>query len=181
MEIRKNIPGYEGLYQASIEGRIRGLDRKDSRGRRVHGKIKEPVRHKAGYLYCMMYDSDGRNKNCTVHSLVASAFLGRRCHDMVIDHIDNNKGNNRPENLRYVTQTENLQNSKRWSYRKCKTGPQKSGNNYSCFCRGKYIGMFPTVGEAEDAYEYAIKNGEQAAREKFRKRKDYQRLKVGLR
>lgn len=45
----------------------------------------------------------------TVHRIVATGFLGEapsRSH--VVDHIDTNRRNNRPENLRWVTRLENL-------------------------------------------------------------------------
>lgn len=44
-----------------------------------------------------------------VHRIVASAFLGEPPpKEHVVDHIDTNKRNNRPENLRWVTRLENV-------------------------------------------------------------------------
>lgn len=44
-----------------------------------------------------------------VHRIVATAFLGEPPTDKhVVDHIDTNKQNNRPENLRWVTRLENI-------------------------------------------------------------------------
>jgi len=44
-----------------------------------------------------------------VHRIVAYAFLGNPPSDNhVVDHIDTNKCNNRPENLRWVTRLENI-------------------------------------------------------------------------
>ena len=44
-----------------------------------------------------------------VHRIVATAFLGEPPTDKhVVDHIDTNKMNNRPENLRWVTRLENI-------------------------------------------------------------------------
>ena len=43
-----------------------------------------------------------------IHTIVAKAFLGERPGELVIDHIDTIKTNNRPSNLRYVTRFENL-------------------------------------------------------------------------
>src|SRR5437867_1878593 len=44
-----------------------------------------------------------------VHRIVATAFLGiAPTKEHVVDHIDTNKRNNRPENLRWVTRLENI-------------------------------------------------------------------------
>jgi hypothetical protein len=44
-----------------------------------------------------------------VHRIVASAFHGSQpSQDHVVDHIDINRSNNRPENLRWVTRLENI-------------------------------------------------------------------------
>jgi hypothetical protein len=44
-----------------------------------------------------------------IHRIVATAFLGEPpTKEHVVDHIDTNKQNNRPENLRWVTRLENI-------------------------------------------------------------------------
>lgn len=45
----------------------------------------------------------------TVHRIVATAFHGKApTKEHVVDHIDTNRQNNRPENLRWVTRLENI-------------------------------------------------------------------------
>ncbi|MBQ3634572.1 MAG: HNH endonuclease [Bacteroidales bacterium] len=52
-----------------------------------------------GYLFVSQHQ---------VHRIVAYAFLGAPASDdMIVDHIDTNRCNNRPENLRWVTKLEN--------------------------------------------------------------------------
>ena len=47
-----------------------------------------------------------------VHRIVAFAFLGNPPSDQyVVDHVDTNRRNNRPENLRWVTRLENVLNN----------------------------------------------------------------------
>jgi hypothetical protein len=47
--------------------------------------------------------------SASVHCIVATAFHGKKPSlDHVIDHIDTNKQNNRPSNLRWVTRLENI-------------------------------------------------------------------------
>ena len=49
-----------------------------------------------------------------IHHLVAYAFLGPRPDGLVIDHFDRNSLNNKANNLRYVTYTENNRNTDRY-------------------------------------------------------------------
>lgn len=47
--------------------------------------------------------------NVPVHRIVATAFLGAApSNSHVVDHIDTNRQNNRPDNLRWVTRLENI-------------------------------------------------------------------------
>ena len=58
---------------------------------------------KRGYMYI---------SSTVVHQIVATAFLGEKpTKDHVVDHIDTNKRNNRPENLRWVTRLDNILNN----------------------------------------------------------------------
>ena len=48
-----------------------------------------------------------------VHELIARAFLGSRPRNYDVDHIDGDKLNNSPHNLRYVTRSQNLRGSQK--------------------------------------------------------------------
>ena len=105
MQQWKDVPGYEGFYQASSCGKIRSLNYL------AHsGSIKELTRclRKAGYLVVCL-GKNGKNKMYKVHQLVAMAFLQHVPDGMnlVIDHINGDKQDNRVENLRIVTQKKN--------------------------------------------------------------------------
>ena len=112
MEEWRDIPGYEGRYQASSEGRIRSLDRYVrvvSHGveakRLVRGQILRPGKHKDGHVSVVLgHGTPGR----LVHQLVALTFLGPRPKGMEVCHNDGNPLNNAVSNLRYDTRRENI-------------------------------------------------------------------------
>lgn len=92
----KAIDGYDGYY-VSDEGYIIG-----KRGKRI-GYI---TRH--GYEWVCL-GSGKKQKHAAVHRLVAEYFVeGKTEECCVVDHKDGNKLNNRAENLRWTTLSQNL-------------------------------------------------------------------------
>lgn len=55
----------------------------------------------------------GSRRTLYIHRAVALTFLGPRPKGYVIDHIDQNRANNRVDNLRYISYSENRKNSKK--------------------------------------------------------------------
>lgn len=112
----RDIPGFEGYYQASRYGQIRSIDRlvphcKGKNGLRlVKGRILKLLENKQTNYYMVMLSINGFRKGFSVHSLVAAAFLGLIPDNKVIDHIDGNRQNNNITNLRYVSSKENANN-----------------------------------------------------------------------
>lgn len=113
-EIWKDIPGYEGKYQASSLGRIRSLDRvltcigqkQRTYQRFMKGRILRPGRFcKSGHVSVVLgHGSDGS----PVHQLVALTFLGACPESMEILHNNGDPTDNRIVNLRYGTRTDNI-------------------------------------------------------------------------
>jgi hypothetical protein len=175
MEIWKDIPEYEGFYQASSEGRIRSLDRIRNNGGKYKGVIFSLSGISGLYQNATLTSRDGTRKTFTVHRLIYMAFNGEISNGKVIDHIDGDKSNNSIKNLREVSQRENSAFGKdRSSNRELPTGVyrEKQTGKYGvrcCFGRdgGKRIGVFDTVSEAQKAYVFAVKNGLDAARKKY--------------
>lgn len=116
-EIWKPIPNYEGLYEISNLGRVKSLERTCKHcGPRVHKHtrivkermIKFTINHK-GYYLVRLY-KDGVQATFAVARLVAKIFIPNPDNKPQVDHIDNDKTNNRIDNLRWVTNHENMTN-----------------------------------------------------------------------
>lgn len=109
----RDIPGYEGYYQVSSEGRVKSLPRKVARGGNilsVNGKMLRAGRTGKNYLMVVL-SKEGVGKSKEIHTLVAEAFLGPKPPGMVIRHLDGDKHNNRADNLAYGTLSDNTRDS----------------------------------------------------------------------
>lgn len=115
METWKDIPGYEGYYQASSEGRIKSIDRvvdHELNGpTKYRGQLLSTKISNTGYLMVGL-TVKGKSKNLTVHRLVAYAFLGADP-KMTVNHKNGIRTDNRINNLEYLTIGENNTHSYR--------------------------------------------------------------------
>lgn len=130
----RDIPGYEGFYQASSLGKIRSLDRKS--GQKIcTWKVLSPWVNLKNYEQVVLNKAGEGKRIVTVHSLILLTFNWPRMEWMVINHIDGNKRNNALSNLEYCTSSENYKHAlstglmirKKWKENKtCKTIHQLS-------------------------------------------------------
>lgn len=104
IEIWKDIPGWEGFYQCSNLGRVKSLVRDViNKKYKTTERILSPGMCTYGY-HQVGLQALGRRKHSGVHLLVASSFLNyKKEPGMVVDHINNNKLDNRPENLQVIS------------------------------------------------------------------------------
>lgn len=111
----RDVVGYEGLYEVSNLGRVRGVERhyyrQDSRGVSypvvVRARMLNQTENSNGY-YRVSLSRDNHVKQAFVHRLVAMAFVENPDNLPVIDHIDGDRHNNDASNLRWCTQGDNL-------------------------------------------------------------------------
>ena len=106
-EIWKPVPQFEGIYSVSNLGRVRSEARLDSLGRRNQGRIMRPRLNRYGYLHLDLR-KDGKRYNLLVHKLVMLAFKGECPEDCEVNHINEDKTDNRADNLEYVTHLQNI-------------------------------------------------------------------------
>lgn len=114
-EIWKDIKDYEGIYQVSNLGRVRSLDRYvNFRGGKKFYKgklmsLKKVTRNNGVYLSFGAY-KDGKNKMLLVHRMVAFAFIDNKGNKQTVHHINHNPTDNRSDNLKWATISEQRDN-----------------------------------------------------------------------
>ena len=121
------VPGYEGEYEVSDQGRVRSF---------VSGKILKPFvsgrlpdeegRREGRYFYVELGPrEDGERYVSPVHRLVARVFLGEPQPGQVVRHGKGGRWNNSVENLSWGTSSEN-------SYDTVEAGNHLQANKTHC-------------------------------------------------
>jgi hypothetical protein len=93
------VRGYEGRYEISDRGRVRGLR---------YGRLLRPARNSSGYPQVSLHGGDGSQRGIPVHRLVAIAFVEGEAPGLEVCHGDGDKLNPRAENLRWDTRSANM-------------------------------------------------------------------------
>lgn len=102
MEVWKDIPGFEGYYQASTLGNIRSVPRVARNNHYVVGKVLKQCYDRDGYPQVALR-KDGVSKTRNVHRLVALTFIPNPNNYPEINHKDEVKTNNNVFNLEWCT------------------------------------------------------------------------------
>lgn len=144
-EIWKEIEGYEGRYEISSFGRIRSYLQNKTSGRIRIGNLT-----KKGYLSVLLYDENGNSKWCPVHRLVASAFIGNPSNLPQVNHKDEDKTNNRVDNLEWCTNEYNVnygtRNLRAAEQNKC---CETTSRKVCSVDKDGNIAVYDSIGEAE--------------------------------
>lgn len=97
------VVGHEGIYQVSDTGEVRSVSYVDQRGSRRRGRTMRQSTAKSGHKWIQLRD----RKSVGVHRLVLLAFVGPCPEGMEACHINGDPADNRVENLRWDTRSEN--------------------------------------------------------------------------
>lgn len=130
-EIFKDIPGYEGKYQISNYGRIWSI--------KTQSYIT-PQPTSRGYNRVILVAKNGKRINERVARLVGRTFVPNPDKKPQIDHINRDNGDDRAENLRWVSSKENNRN-------RCNNRAVRQIDPVS----GRCIATFSSVAEANEA------------------------------
>jgi len=162
------VPEYEGFYEVSTLGNVRSLDREVLHGRwgshtRHHaGRVLTPKKLPSGYRQVAL-SKEGKIAYKNIHRLIATSFLGPT--PLQVDHIDEDRANNKLSNLQYLTPRENSQKAVRnrknrasnflgVGYRKGAKSPWRAWIVLDSIRHE--LGMFASELEAAIAYKVAL-------------------------
>ncbi len=166
MEEWRDIPGYEGRFQISNQGRVKSLERK-VRNRSGFWTVPEKIIkyqvNSKGYQVVSLGNSPNK-KTFKVHRLVAAQFVKNPLNLDQINHLDANKENNFSTNLEWCSTRENCSHrhfNNILTSRFTGVSMTNSGKwNAKAYLNKKrvHLGNFDTQEEARDAYIKALAN-----------------------
>ena len=149
-EIWRDIKGFEGIFRVSNYGRIMGYPRRSKDGRILRARLLTGCKYSNGYLVVnLKYES--LIKRVPIHRLVAETFIPNPYNLPMVNHKDENKTNNRVDNLEwcdakynttYGTARDRMRNS-------LVRNKSKRIRQYSL--AGEFIQEFPSIADASNA------------------------------
>lgn len=130
-EIWKSINGFQKKYSISNTGKVMSINVKNK---------KSYLNKATGYIVQSLIDN-GKIKTCTVHRLMAKAFIPNPQNKPEVNHINGIKTDNRVENLEWVTRKENVLHSwkigtsritKKWAEASAERAKKRGGKKHPC-------------------------------------------------
>jgi len=151
-EVWLPVVGYEGLYEVSNLGRIKGLRRDvEMKGGKSFRVTKEALviggKTTTGYRKVML-TKDSIPKHFNVHRLVAESFIPKISGKDIINHIDCNGLNNNVSNLEWCTQKENIEHASKMGRLAKGERHHKSTPVIKCDLKGKELKKYTSISEA---------------------------------
>ena len=173
----KEVDGFEGLYEVSNFGRVKSVSRYVKNGlteKKINEKILVCSREKkTGYLRVTLC-KNGKQKIVKVHRLVAFAFLPNLNNYPQVNHKDEDKSNNRVDNLEWCTAKYNMNYGKR-NERAAKSNTNGTRSRPVIQIKdGNIIAEFPSASEVERALGFGQRNISSCCRGKYKQAYGYE-------
>lgn len=159
---RRPIKGYEGVYEIDSEGHIFSIERFVNRAASIRHGMPYPgsilkvggdeikgIKQRTGYLHVTLYKEGKRPQQFQVHRLVASTFIENPHNYKCVNHLNEDKLDNRAINLEWCTYKQNT----RHSIKKIRAAVIGSiGKRVEAFTmQGASLGVFETMTAAARA------------------------------
>jgi len=145
----KYIEGYGKDYKICKNGDVISYIKYEE------GKILKPHINTHGYLYVGLYKNK-KQKHFRIHRLIALHFIDNPNNYQCVDHINQNKTDNRIENLRWITKSGNMRNTKNTGMYLKGVSFNKEKNKFQAqICidyKHKNLGFFENEEEAHNVY-----------------------------
>lgn len=169
-EIWKDIPGFEGLYQASSLGRIKSLSTLGVMRTKGYSTRKEKILSqkkdkKTGYLHISLTDENGIRKTFLPHRIIGNLFVPNPENKKEINHKKGIKTDNRASEIEWSTSSENQIHAYSTGLNCIKYGEENHG---TCLTNKNVLEIFHNTQSAKEIsllynvpiyIVYQIKNG----------------------
>lgn len=148
------VPGFPN-YRVGTDGAVQSRFVPGTRGRvgDTWHTLKPVRRSQAGYQ-AVGLQHQGRTRQCYVHALVLEAFVGPRQPGQCCRHLDGDSNNNRPDNLAWGTQAENVADQVRHG-----TFPRGSKSFHAKLNEGQVVEIRRRLCAGEKGYRLAHEFG----------------------
>jgi len=146
------IPNYND-YEINILGEVESIK---------SNIVLSQTKNNSGYFTVGLCNNTGKKRTFQVHQLMAITFLNHKPngHSMVVDHINNNKTDNRLENLQIITHRENITKEPRGASKYTGVSIVRSTNKWrsAIIINGVYknLGHFNNEKVASAIYQYEL-------------------------
>ncbi len=158
IEVWKDIPEFEN-YQVSNLGNVKSLNYGRTRKAKV---LKKHINNRGRYTL-NLYKQGKMYPNRNISVLVSQAFLSHKPngYKLVVDHIDNNKINDKLYNLQLISQRKNASKDRKGTSKYTgvskKTGAKKWTAQIIVNGKVKHLGLFTEEKKAAETYKNELK------------------------
>ena len=165
IEVWKDIPEFEGLYQVSNLGNVKSLN---YRKKGIVKELKKNINSGSGRKSVSLCKNGKASTNQSVYVLVAKSFLNHKScgYKLVVDHIDNNPLNDNLYNLQIISHRKNISKSMKGTSKYTGVCWNKSQGKWkgaiSFYGKIKHLGYFTDELKAANAYKKALKEYERS-------------------
>lgn len=173
----KPVSGYEGLYCVSNLGRVKMLERKvmaNKSTRIIKEHIIRQIETTKGYLHVDLW-AKNKHTRAAVHRLVLFAFYGEPESKKECNHKNENRKDNRVENLEWITHKENLNYGSRLERHRAAmlNHPNMSKSISQYDLNGDFIQDFSSIREAARVLGFSMCNIKDCCKGRYKQTHGY--------